>query len=49
MMQCFAKEPCTSCEEWAGMMKLPVTTFPQLWLFSSYCIPQPVKNFSAVL
>ena len=31
------------------VIKLPVTTSPQLRPFSSYCIPQPVKDFNAVL
>jgi hypothetical protein len=29
-------------------MKVPVTTCPQLWPFSSYSIPQPVKEFDVV-
>ena len=31
------------------VMKLPVTTCPQLWPFSSYCISQPAKDFIIVL
>jgi hypothetical protein len=31
------------------VMKLPVTTRPQIWPFSSYCIPQPAKDFDVVL
>jgi hypothetical protein len=31
------------------MMKVPVTTCPQLRPFPSYYIPQPAKNFDAVL
>ena len=31
------------------VMKLPVTTCPQLRPFSSYCIPQPAKDFDTVL
>jgi hypothetical protein len=30
------------------VMKLPITTCPQLWPFSSYCIPQPAKDFDVV-
>ena len=31
------------------VMKLPVTTWSQLWLFSSYCSPQPAKDLNVVL
>jgi len=31
------------------MMKLPVTTCPQLRPFSSYCIPQSVKDRDVVI
>ena len=31
------------------VLKLPVTICPQLRPFSSYCIPQPAKNFDAIL
>jgi hypothetical protein len=31
------------------MMKLLVTTCPQLWPFSSYCNPQLARNFDVVL
>jgi hypothetical protein len=31
------------------MMKLPITTCPQLWSFSSYCIPQSVKDRDVVI
>jgi hypothetical protein len=31
------------------VMKLPVTTCPQLRPFSSYCIPQLAKDFDVVL
>ena len=30
-------------------MKLPVTSCPQLWMFSLYCISQPTKNVEVVL
>ena len=26
-----------------------ITTYPQLWPFTSYCIPQPAKDFDVVL
>jgi len=32
-----------------GVMKMPVTTCPELLPFSSYCIPQPVKDFDVVV
>ena len=31
------------------LMKLPITSCPQLWLFLSYCISQPMKNIKVVL
>ena len=31
------------------MMKMPVTTCPELLPFSSYCIPQPTKDFDVVV
>jgi len=30
------------------VMKMPFTTCPELLPFSSYCIPQPAKNFNVV-
>ena len=51
-MPCFAKKNLH--ETWRMVrrivvMKLPVTTCPQLRPFSSYCITQAVKDFDVVL
>ena len=31
------------------VMMMPVTTCPELLLFSSYCIPQPAKDFDVIV
>ena len=31
------------------VMKMPVTSYPELLPFSSYCIPQSAKNFDVVV
>jgi hypothetical protein len=40
------REPNLGC---IVVMKMPVTTCPELLPFSSYCIPQPAKDFDVVV
>ena len=53
VMWCFSKKDCTRAKEWASgrivVTKPPVTTCPQLWPFSSDCVPQLMRDFDVVL